>query len=131
MSEFASLSRQKHIPPAEILYVLNPELDLEKLLLEINLNLVEMLNQVTFCRIGLARELTKLKVTDKLPNADEQMRLTLKKKFDSIQEIKKRDLFKLFETLDKTSGVTQRLEQYNRFASLSHYLLGTRGPGRG
>lgn len=130
LSEFASLTRQKKIPPAEILYILNPDVDLEKLLLEINLNLVEMLNQITFCRIGLAKELIRIKVTDKLPKADQPTREMLKKKYESIQEIKKRDLLKLFETLDKTSKVTQKLTQYNQFASLGNFLLGrARGGG--
>ena len=129
LSEFASLTRQKAIPPAEILYILNPEVDLEKLLLEINLNLVEMLNQITFCRIGLAKELIKIKVTDKLVKADEPTRQMLKKKYESIQEIKKRDMFKLFETLDKTSQVTQKIHRYNPFEALRNYLLGTASRG--
>ena len=124
MSEFASLSKQNKIPPAEILYIINPDVDLEKLLQEINLNLVELLNQITFCRIGLSKELIKLKVKDRLENADEALRKELKEKYDKIQEIQNRDLLNLFMTLDKTGQTTSKMNQYNHFASLKRYLVG-------
>ena len=124
MSEFATNSRNSKLPPAELLYILNPEVDLEKLLMEINMNLVELVNQITFCRIGLAKELVKLKVTDKLEGADQNTKILLKKKYDSIQEMKNRDLINLFQALDETSQVTCKLQQYNNFGSLQRYLFG-------
>jgi hypothetical protein len=124
MSEFASLSRQNKIPPAEILYILNPDVDLEKLLQEINLNLVEVLNQITFCRIGLSKHLIQLKVKDRLPHANEETRKELKIKYEKIEDMKKREMLKLFMTLDNSGKITSRLHQYNQFLSLKNYLLG-------
>jgi hypothetical protein len=124
MSEFASLSKQSKIPAPEILYILNPDVDLEKLLQEINLNLVEILNQITFCRIGLSKELIKLKVRDRLENANDALREELKGKYEKIQEIQNRNLLDLFMTLDKTGQTTSKMHQYNNFASLKRYLVG-------
>ena len=124
MSELASNSRNSKLPPAELLYILNPEVDLEKLLSEINMNLVELLNQITFCRIGLAKELIRLKVTDKLNNADQNTKILLKKKYEVIQEMKNRDLLNLLQALDENSKVTCRLQKYNNFDSLKGYLYG-------
>lgn len=124
MSELANNNRMNHLPAPELLYILNPDVDLEKLLTEINLNLVEAINQISFCRIGLAKELIKLKVRDKAISADENTKKMLRKKYENIQEMKNRDLVNLFGTLDQTSQVTCKLQQYNQFESLQGYLFG-------
>lgn len=124
MSELPNSARPNNLPPAEILYVLNPNVDLEKLLTEINLNLVEAINQITFCRIGLAKELIKLKVKDMAQGADENTKKILKKKYENIQEMKSRNLVQLFSTLDQTTQMTCKLQQYNQFDNLQGYLFG-------
>jgi hypothetical protein len=124
MSDLADPRRVNQLPQAEILYVLNPNVDLEKLLTEINLNLVEAVNQITFCRIGLAKELIKLKIKDKAVNADENTKKILKKKYENIQEMKNRNLVELFSTLDQTNQMTCKLQQYNQFEGLQGFLFG-------
>lgn len=108
-----------------IKYCLRKELHVEQILTSINYRMVELINQVMFCRSKIMDELMKLKVVERIHQSNPPSKEELKKRFFKIEELEERSLFNLLMMMHRNKKNGQPgLVPYNNMSLMKNYLIG-------
>lgn len=105
-------------------FELNPSLDVRGAVRSVNLRVVDLLNQISFCRAKVIDELIKVKVVDRARESGAPPKAELKKRFFRIEELKERCLVDLLLLARKQTKPGQGLRLYNNLGSLRNFLVG-------
>lgn len=108
-----------------ISYRLRADLDLEVILTSVNYRVVDLINQVSFCRFRIIKHLMKLKVEERISQSNPPSKEELKKRFFKIEELGERSLFSLLMMMhSKREAPAAGLEAYNNMSLFKNYLVG-------
>lgn len=99
-------------------------IDLKKLIRQIDLCLVTLINQITFCRSVLLSFLLKVKVSDVLISGSENESPELRAMFYHIQNLKKRNLIQYLNHVDRKYIQAARLNIFAHYQFLHKYFFG-------
>ena len=111
---------------SSITYMLRQDLDLEVILTSVNYRIVDLINQVSFCRYRIIKHLMKLKVEERIHQNNPPSKEELKKRFFKIEELGERNLFNLLMMMHKNRDIKHEgIIAYNNMTLFKNYLIGT------
>jgi hypothetical protein len=105
-------------------YRLHSELDIKNILGEINLKMIELINQITFCRSELTQILLNLLVISPAQDKNPPSKEDLKKRYFKIEVIKNMDFLDSLIKVSLNRGQKIKLVNYNDLSGLNKYLVG-------
>lgn len=107
-----------------IFFSLNPKVDIERVLWKLNASVIDLINQVIFCRTKIVEELIKVKVADRVQEPKPPSKEELKKRFFRIEDLKERKLMDLLLMVRKKTAAGDDLVLYNSLSQLRNFLVG-------
>lgn len=110
---------------ARITYSFRRDLNLEHILSSVNYRIIDLINQIMFCRSKIMDELMKLKVVERIHQKNPPSKEELKKRFFKVEELGERNLFNLMMMMHKNKKKDySELISYNNMSLLKNYLIG-------
>lgn len=110
-------------------FALNPKLNIEALLRDVNLQLASLLGQLSLCRANACEELVKVEVADPALEKPSPPKAELKRRFFRIEELRSREVLETLLLVPRRRVVRENLRVYNKSALLRRCLAGgTRVP---
>jgi hypothetical protein len=117
--------QSENLSEDKITYLLRKDLDLEVILKSINYRIIDLMNQVCFCRFRIMEHLMKLKVAERIHQSNPPTKEELKKRFFKIEELSERNLFTLLMMMHKnTQNQNTQIVPYNNMSLFKNYLIG-------
>jgi hypothetical protein len=84
---------------------------------------ITLMNEISFCKFVLFKELTRVKVTEKY-NTNQADKDELKKRFYKIEEIKQRDFLNMLTLFDSRTSFVGYLNRYVDFNLINSEFYG-------
>lgn len=108
-----------------ISYCFKRDLKIEKILTFVNYRVIDLINQIMFCRSKIMDELMKLKVVERIHQKNPPTKEELKKRFFKIEELGERNLFNLLMMIQKNKkNDFSNMKTYNNMSLFKNYLIG-------
>lgn len=104
-------------------YLIRSKIDLKKLFYQIDIRIIRVVNEITFCRFVLLEYLLKIKVSDILATGQESKNPSVKTDFYKIQEIKNRNFIQFLEHVDAKNQKRFDLTHFPYHKYLKNYFF--------
>lgn len=108
-----------------IKYFINRNLNFEAFFTKINFEMINLINQITFCRLKALEELAKIKISDRYEENNPKLDEELKLRFYKIEEIKARNLLTMFNDLEEDNSIKVNLSTSNSLKEFQTYCFDT------
>ena len=109
----------------DLTYNLHKSINMEVLLNQIMTCFISIINEISFCKYILFKELVKVKVTEKYNNTNQSNKEELKKRFYKIEEMKQRDFLNLMMIFDSKTASLNYLDKYINSININSSFYGT------
>lgn len=117
-------SQSKSNRSPKIAFELQNNVNLDVVLTKITLEIVTLINQISFCRTKVVDELIKVKVVDRAQERNPPNKQELKKRFFKIEELRDRKLLKLLGLIKEKTQIDAKLQVYNDQKTIQNFLVG-------